>query len=71
MKIAPRRLLLKYLNNLIPMNCENMTVGPKLWEAWGEEGQKILLKLHMMRKEKIILNLRPKSIFEKDYIICF
>ena len=70
-KIAPRRLLLKYLNNLIPMNCENMTVGPKLGKYGEKRVKKILLKLHMMRKEKIILNLRPKSIFEKDYIICF
>lgn len=29
-KIAPTRLTLKYLNNLIPLNCENMTVSPAL-----------------------------------------
>ena len=37
--IVPTRLLLKYLNNLLPLNCENMTVGPKLWEQWGNKGQ--------------------------------
>lgn len=35
LKIAPTRLTLKYLNNLLPLNCENMTVGPSLWNKWS------------------------------------
>lgn len=36
---TPTRLVLKYINNLLPLNCENITIGPQLWNAWGEEGQ--------------------------------
>jgi len=35
LKMAPTRLILKYLNNLLPLNCENMTVGPLLWNKWS------------------------------------
>ena len=33
---APRRFILKYLNNLLPLDCENMTLSPLLWEQWGK-----------------------------------
>lgn len=36
LKIAPTRLILKYLNNLLPLNCENMTIGPSLWNDWSD-----------------------------------
>lgn len=64
-KIAPRRLLLKYLNNLIPMNCENMTVGPKLWEAWGEEGQKDFIKIAYDEKRKDNFKFTSKEYFRE------
>ena len=53
---APTRLILKYLNNLLPLNCENMTVSPKVWDAWGEKGRNEFLKIaseHLWINEKM------------------
>lgn len=33
---VPKRLILKYLNNLLPLYCENITIGPKLWNKWDD-----------------------------------
>lgn len=44
LKITPTRYVLKYLNNLIPLNCENMTVGPALWNQWSADTQNEFLK---------------------------
>lgn len=32
--ISPMNIILKYLNNLLPLNCENLTISPILWEKW-------------------------------------
>jgi hypothetical protein len=64
-KIAPRRLILKYLNNLIPMNCENMVVGPKLWDIWGEEGQNDFIKIAYDKKRKNNLKYTEKEYFQE------
>lgn len=32
--IAPKRFIIKYLNNLMPLYCENIAIGPMLWEKW-------------------------------------
>jgi len=45
LKVAPTRLTLKYLNNLIPLNCENMTVGPLLWNKWDATAKEDFLKV--------------------------
>lgn len=45
LEIVPTRYVLKYLNNLLPLNCENMTVGPTLWQHWGADAQNEFLKL--------------------------
>ncbi|NFN44445.1 SEC-C domain-containing protein [Clostridium botulinum] len=45
LKIAPTRYVLKYLNNLLPLNCENMTVGPDLWQHWSTDAQNEFLEL--------------------------
>lgn len=45
LKIVPTRYVLKYLNNLLPLNCENMTVGPALWQHWSTNAQNEFLKL--------------------------
>jgi hypothetical protein len=45
LKIAPTRLTLKYLNNLIPLNCENMTVSPLLWNKWDASAKEDFLKV--------------------------
>ncbi|MDU6975890.1 MAG: SEC-C domain-containing protein [Clostridiales bacterium] len=31
---VPLKFILKYLNNLLPMNCENMAISPFLWDEW-------------------------------------
>lgn len=45
LEIVPTRYVLKYLNNLIPLNCENMTIGPLLWQHWSEEAKNEFLEL--------------------------
>ena len=40
LKSTPTKLILKYLNNLLPMNCENMVLDPLLWEKWGDTAQR-------------------------------
>ncbi|WP_026478222.1 hypothetical protein [Alkaliphilus transvaalensis] len=45
LEIVPTRYVLKYLNNLIPLNCENMTVGPVLWNNWSADAQNEFLEL--------------------------
>lgn len=37
--IVPKRLIIKYLNNLLPLYCENITIGPKLWNEWDRVAQ--------------------------------
>lgn len=37
---APRKFFLKYLNNLLPLNCENMAINPLLWDEWNEDAKK-------------------------------
>lgn len=64
-EIAPRRLLLKYLNNLLPMNCENMTVGPKLWKIWGEKGQKDFIKIAYDENRKDNFRFTSKEYFRE------
>lgn len=39
LQIVPTRFILKYLNNLLPINCENMTIAPTLWGSWSKEAQ--------------------------------
>lgn len=45
LEIVPTRYVLKYLNNLLPLNCENMTVGPVLWQHWSADAQNEFLEL--------------------------
>ncbi|GAA0741248.1 SEC-C domain-containing protein [Clostridium oceanicum] len=45
LKIVPTRYVLKYLNNLLTLNCENMTVAPILWRHWSADAQNEFLKL--------------------------
>lgn len=45
LEIVPTRYVLKYLNNLLPLNCENMTIGPALWQHWNAYAQNEFLEL--------------------------
>lgn len=45
LKIVPIKYILKYLNNLLPLNCENMTMGPVLWKHWSTDAQNEFLEL--------------------------
>ena len=45
LEIVPTRYVLKYLNNLLPLNCENMTVGPSLWRHWSAGAQNEFFEL--------------------------
>lgn len=62
--ITPTRLFLKYLNNLLPLNCENMTVSPALWKQWGKSGQDRFIELayNHMRSD---MKLKSYSYFEE------
>lgn len=62
--ITPTRFLLKYLNNLLPLNCENMTIGPILWEKWGKNGQEKFIEIahNHMRND---MKLKSYSYFEE------
>lgn len=41
--MVPEKFLIKYLNNLLMLNCENMVINPKLYEVWTEEQKKDFL----------------------------
>lgn len=65
MNEAPTKLVLKYLNNLLPLNCENMTVSPRLWNVWGKNGQDEFLKVaseHILFDEK--MKYQPETYFK-------
>lgn len=36
---VPINFVLKYINNLLPLNCENIVLSPKLWNKWSNEAQ--------------------------------
>lgn len=36
---VPKRFIMKYLNNLLPLYCENIAIGPKLWNMWDSVAQ--------------------------------
>ena len=60
---VPTRLLLKYLNNLLPLNCENITVSPKLWREWGE-GQSDFINVVHGHLRNDSLKYSSKEYFE-------
>lgn len=39
LSIIPESFFLKFLNNLLPMSCENIAMGPRLWDNWSKEAQ--------------------------------
>lgn len=45
LEIVPTRYVLKYLNNLLPLNCENMTLAPTLWQHWSIDARNEFLDL--------------------------
>lgn len=65
---TPRRLVMKYLNNMLPLNCENMVIGPLLWEKWSKEARTEFVKIvseHLIDNE---LKYYPESYFvERKY----
>lgn len=65
LKIAPTRLTLKYLNNLIPLNCENMAVSPLLWNKWGENEKEDFLKVAYNHLENQSAKNVSKTYFEE------
>ncbi len=68
LKIAPTRLTLKYLNNLIPLNCENMTVSPLLWNKWDAATKEDFLKVaHDHLKNKNAKNVSKTYFEERAY----
>lgn len=56
----PTRLIMKYLNNLLPINCENMVVSPILWKKWSSTAQEEYLNVSI----KHLDNIRNNSISE-------
>lgn len=39
LSIVPEPFIIKYLNNLLPLYCENLAIGPKLWNSWDSVAQ--------------------------------
>lgn len=62
---APTRLILKYLNNLISLNCENMVISPILWESWGAKVQDEFLKFGYDGLKDIIEKDESKVYFSE------
>ena len=58
--ITPTRLIMKYLNNLLPVNCENMVVSPILWKKWSVIAQEEYLNISHNHLE----NIRDKNVSE-------
>lgn len=71
--LFPINLILKYLNNVIPLSCENMVLGPALWDKWTENARnefqkscKEQLKNPQKRNDsKIYFNEHEYNIFLK------
>lgn len=64
-EITPKRLTIKYLNNLIPLNCENMTVSPILWNKWDIAAKEDFLKLGNDHLKSEKLKNVSKTYFEE------
>lgn len=39
LSIIPESFFLKFLNNLLPLSCENIVISPRLWDNWSKEAQ--------------------------------
>ncbi len=65
---APTRLILKYLNNLIPLNCENITVSPLLWKKWDEAAKEDFLKVaHNDLEDEKVKGFSKTYFEERNY----
>ena len=67
LQIVPRRFIVKYLNNLLPINCENMTIAPALWESWSKKAQDEFLFTADWRTNYSIRNYSWSYFEEKSY----
>lgn len=68
LKIAPTRLTLKYLNNLLPLNCENMTISPFLWNKWSTAAKEDFLNVtHNHLENEIQKNISKTYFEEREY----
>lgn len=67
LQIVPRRFIVKYLNNLLPINCENMTVAPALWGSWSKKAQDEFLFTADWRTNYDIRNHSWSYFEEKSY----
>lgn len=64
LSIVPRRFILKYLNNVLPLYCENITIGPKLWSEWDSVAQndfRTIIDWGLTRETKINSSLLSKA----------
>lgn len=62
---VPRRFLTKYLNNLLPLNCENMTLNPLLWDKWGTAAQLDFKKMAYRYLNNPYIKVLSKTYFQK------
>ncbi len=56
LSIVPTPFIIKYLNNLLPLYCENITIGPKLWNKWDSVAQndfRTIIDCGLTRETKI------------------
>lgn len=67
LKSVPQSFVLKYLNNLLPMNCENMTISPLLWESWSASTRQEFLDTADCRKNELAKKESYSHFSEKSY----
>ena len=62
-ELIPRPLLLKYLNNLIILNAENLVISPRLINHWSEKQKKDFEDTIQTAIEDAIKNQKKENYF--------
>lgn len=68
---TPTKFLLKYLNNLLPLSCENLTISPKLWSVWGAGQSEFLSLAHTALINDNISKISQEYFQERKYNLFF
>ena len=61
----PHRYIMTALNNLIPLDCENMVLSPVLWDAWNDEARQEFTSTISEHLEQIFIKNLPQDYVTK------